>query len=421
MRDAAQSQPVKQKIFIALACALMAAISLPPFYNSLATVVMFLYWLFFVAKKFNTKNRLLVVLISALFWISLVGLTYTQNMEEAKFRIFEQKILLLVYPLVFLTAGVDKDKVVRWLVSCFVVVIAAICLVSLGEAILYWLQHQSADHFFSHGLAQFLDIYPYVLSLLCLASVIMLMEAYLGNCVLLSFLSSRLLIVGLIIFFSAFIALFSVVQVILAWFILAVIYSFRLTASRRGLLIVLGAMALAVVLAVLLIPPLNKKVNETFFGKLNTIPLDRDASLGFVPWNGIAMRKAVWTCSMDVIKDNFWLGVGTGDGQDLLQQAYEKRQFYFASRYNRFNTHNQYLQTLVNFGAVGLALWLGSLALLFVYFKNNPMALSLLAICVWSMLTESMLETNKGIVAMALLLSFSALMTLRPSGKKYFF
>ena len=161
---------------------------------------------------------------------------------------------------------------------------------------------------------------------------------------------------------------------------------------------------LLVVTSIILIPTLKTKAEEVISGKENTIPLDQDASLGRT-WNGIAMRKAVWTCSLDAIKKNFWLGVGTGDGQDELQSAYEKRQFYFASRHNRFNTHNQYLQTLVNFGLIGFTIWMISLWFLYQHYKSSPLAIYLLGCLMFSMLTESMLETNKGVLSMAFVLT----------------
>ncbi|GAC1705506.1 MAG: hypothetical protein NVS9B7_11260 [Flavisolibacter sp.] len=75
------------------------------------------------------------------------------------------------------------------------------------------------------------------------------------------------------------------------------------------------------------------------FSSKETIQLDKDASLGRA-WGGKQIRTAIWKCSQDIIRRHFISGVGIGDVQDSLQAAYEKRKFYFASRYNKYNTHN---------------------------------------------------------------------------------
>jgi len=132
----------------------------------------------------------------------------------------------------------------------------------------------------------------------------------------------------------------------------------------------------------------------------NTVPLDKDASLGR-SWGGKQLRIAIWRCSWDVIKDHWAIGVGTGDAQSSLQMAYEKRKFYFASRYNNYNTHNQYLQETVSYGIVGLVIFLVVLiAPLFKKFypEQNLFYWMFLLSFAFACTTDTPLETNKGII-----------------------
>ncbi|MFN7604055.1 MAG: O-antigen ligase family protein [Bacteroidota bacterium] len=115
------------------------------------------------------------------------------------------------------------------------------------------------------------------------------------------------------------------------------------------------------------------------------------------------MRRAIWVCAIDVIKNDLWLGVGTGDGQDALQESYLNRNFVLAGKYNRFNAHNQYLQVAINFGLIGLLSWLGVLIWLLYHQRRNWLLLTLITIFLFSMLTESMLETNKGVLTFSFL------------------
>ena len=79
------------------------------------------------------------------------------------------------------------------------------------------------------------------------------------------------------------------------------------------------------------------------------IHLDQDSSLGR-SWGGGVLRLAIWQCAFDIVREYPIIGVGTGDSQQALQDSYEKRKFYFASRYNKYNAHNQYIQQMVTHG-----------------------------------------------------------------------
>jgi O-antigen ligase len=128
--------------------------------------------------------------------------------------------------------------------------------------------------------------------------------------------------------------------------------------------------------------------------------LDQDSSLG-KRWGGKALRLAIWKCSADIIKHHWLFGVGTGDVQDSLQQSYENRKFYFASRYNRYNAHNQYIQIALATGVVGLLLLLSCIIYpIWCYKKRFRGNLYLLFILIFAFIcfSESILEASKGII-----------------------
>lgn len=393
------SGQAEKRGFLFLACCIAASVPLKPSYNSLFCISLLVFWIFFMGKKFEAPKVKIIFMLSTLFWIALAGMVYTQNIDEGWFRL-QQKSLLLVLPLIFGTVAYDWQQEFKWIVSLFIVGILLACAVCFIDAFRYWLQYHSNERFFDHGLVEFINMYPYIMALLCLICILIMVEALLGKHQLHAWLHRRSLIIGLIIFLSIFILLLSVKQIILAWIILFIFYSFRIQTKKKIVWIMVVTCFFLIVGSIFLIPSLKTKFYEVVNGKENTIPLDQDASLG-KDWNGIALRKAIWICALDAIGNNPLIGVGTGDGQDILQTTYEKRQFYFASRYNFYNTHNQYLQVLVNFGMIGLFLWLGALFWLILNFKSNGLIISLLSCMMVAMLTESMLETNKGIFLMA--------------------
>ena len=73
-------------------------------------------------------------------------------------------------------------------------------------------------------------------------------------------------------------------------------------------------------------------------------------------WNSVSFRLLEWRASLSTVAKSPILGTGTGDGQAALHDYY--------STYNTsttgltYNAHNQYLQTTIELGLVGLLLLL---------------------------------------------------------------
>jgi O-antigen ligase len=154
--------------------------------------------------------------------------------------------------------------------------------------------------------------------------------------------------------------------------------------------------------AVIYNPSLNYQWKDLIdFSEENSIQLDEDKSLGR-GWGGKTVRLSIWKCSFDVIKDHWMWGVGTGDAQDELQKAYERRKFYFASMYNRYNAHNQYLQNLLMNGILALVVFLASVIYPLYLSLREGGNLRMYTIFLFAVAlifcTESYLEINKGIV-----------------------
>lgn len=110
-------------------------------------------------------------------------------------------------------------------------------------------------------------------------------------------------------------------------------------------------------------------------------------------FNSATYRLAEWLCASDVISQHPIIGTGLGDNHKALMQAYKNREFWKGLEH-RFNAHNQYLETTIATGFIGLGLLLalvlgyGGLA----FRQKNYLVLCALLFFALSMLTESMLE-----------------------------
>ena len=128
-----------------------------------------------------------------------------------------------------------------------------------------------------------------------------------------------------------------------------------------------------------------------------------DISADASAFNSATYRLAEWKGAFTVISEHRFFGTGVGDNRDGLIDAYEKLGFYVGVE-RRYNAHNQYLETWIASGLVGLLL----LLTLFGYWIyrlvrygdfSSLFALLFFMLC---MLTESMLERAWAVIFLAL-------------------
>ncbi|MFM9839142.1 MAG: O-antigen ligase family protein [Cyclobacteriaceae bacterium] len=108
-------------------------------------------------------------------------------------------------------------------------------------------------------------------------------------------------------------------------------------------------------------------------------------------------RIIKWQSALNIIKESWLFGVGVGDVQDALNKEYETVGFLSGVN-ERFNTHNQFLQTWAGTGIVGLITLLSTF---FYSFRNAIRTRSYLVLCFLALfflcsITESTLERQDG-------------------------
>ena len=115
-------------------------------------------------------------------------------------------------------------------------------------------------------------------------------------------------------------------------------------------------------------------------------------------------RLLMWSTSIDVFKEFPFAGVGTGDYDDVLTK---KNESYGNSgvAMHRYNSHNQFLNTMVQLGLLGLVV----LIMLFLngfkmaYQQKNIIGLFTLSCFFLNFLFESFIESQAGIILFCLL------------------
>lgn len=131
------------------------------------------------------------------------------------------------------------------------------------------------------------------------------------------------------------------------------------------------------------------------------------------------VRRFVWHSSLELIQDNFWFGVGTGDIKDELKEQ-NKKNGYTAAVANNLNSHNQFFNSHIALGVFGSLFLLLTIATNLIKRKEGDnyyaWRVGIVLILFFALLPESMLEVQAGIIPYAFLLTF--LTAFRPKSKE---
>jgi O-antigen ligase len=170
---------------------------------------------------------------------------------------------------------------------------------------------------------------------------------------------------------------------------LLLIYRYRKLLSLKRTSLLLGALIIVVLAALKFLPGAFERLQSITSFSYNTI--DKTTS------ESTAVRVLIWEQCIEIIRGHFLFGVGVGDANDALYQAYEKNGLTGALSHH-FNAHNQFFQTIIGMGIVGLISLLTITMWQFVKaaVRRNIMLLIFSLLIIFNFLVESMLQTSAG-------------------------
>lgn len=364
-----------------------------PIINAVLCIAFAGVWLYESRFRFRFHNIPLLLIFISFYLLTAISFFYSSNTSEA-LGILQLKLPLLLFPLVF-ASGINWSKEqIRLLLLLFSWSVSIFCAFTISNAIIQALVSGNSQTLFGYKIIPFKYVYASVASLFCVFGAVIHLNEMAGKK---KWSLSHLL--PLFLFLTTAILLANRMAILLC-LIITIFFLFQIiqSATKR----VVGISFIFLVLTGLYF------LNQTFQEKVQVmlklksedmIQLDKDASLGRT-WDGFQLRLAIWNCATGVIKNDFWTGVGVGDVQETLQKTYHERKFYFASRYNTYNAHNQFLEQWLMTGIAGCVLFILALAIpLFQSLKSgNLMYFLFLFVFISFCLTESMLEVSKGVV-----------------------
>ena len=370
--------------------------------NSQSIIACAFCWLFYspFREKYNNlkKNFLPFLLFSSLVWISLIGFLYTENLKEG-IRNFEMQLPFLVFPLIFFSVEITEKTKLTLLkyFSYGVVVSACFALLKAG----YFKLNNFGDYFYYDKLGQLLDIHTTYFAMYVLIALL-----YFANFISRKTIKKRVIYGLCIVLLLWFLYLLSVRVSIVALIVsgLILIYGNRKSITPKTIFLLFGGVLLIVLFY--FTPNFQKRFNaKTPEG---------------IAISDVDTRTVHWKSAIEVIgNNNLFFGAGTGDGHSKLYDQYLKNGFETGYIY-QYNAHNQFLETALFYGLLGLLLLLAMLFFVLkkCYAEKNFLGIAIIAVQMVVMITESTLESQSGIVPFAFTAAILSVVSISGKAKR---
>ena len=385
-------------------CLCLVAITIPwPIrFSSLAIVLTVVVSLSDSKKNLHFEDtfRTLIGLFILYFLFHLSWWVFQTKVDPAYWLEVEKKLALLFLPLVLLNQYRNfSEHTIKLILGAFrfSVFVAALCCLII--ATIQYLRFDSTDVFFYHSLTKPIGHHAVYFSL----EIILAFLCYHFLCF--KYESKSLAIVQNIVLAICLILLAS--KIMIACFSLITLYLiFSSKNNQYGswYKILFIGLLLTTVASVVCIPKIRERFTDLSFKKLSLIKEhESNASLYF---DGLSLRLLQMKAGVDILAENnaLLIGVGSNNAQQLLNEKYNQIGLYHGENgkggYQGLNFHNQYVETTVRFGLLGLGLLMSILLQLLrmATNKNSQFLLFTLFLFILFFTTESVLETQRGIV-----------------------
>ena len=343
-----------------------------------------------------SKNGIALLFIS-FYLLFLIGLIYTQNMHSGLFDV-QIKLSILLFPIIFSakpTNEFDKQKIIAaFVLGCF----SASALMILRATHTFFTTGENI--FFYEAFASFI-IHPSYISMYINLAIIWMLQGNAKNI----FQEKKLAkIIGAlsVFYFTIIVVLLSSKLGIISLLLIYLFFGIRYIIQTKKIKM-LGIAIVGVWVVSFVIIKYIPEVNERFKNAINAV---NESQPDKTNAESSAVRLLVWEAATTIIHENIFIGVGTGDVKDELMKKYQQLGYTGAYKH-KLNAHNQFLQTGIALGIIGILFLIMTLVLpaYISWQQNNYFYVCLIVLLSFNFLTESMLETQSGVMFYAFLSS----------------
>jgi O-antigen ligase len=346
--------------FLSLFCGLRAISSMCEGALLILTIVLTL-----VQTRQSAKNRFPNYFVGGclLFYvITAIALFYTNDVPEEMHHI-QLKITLIFIPLAFYFNNYLDNSFREKVMPYYILFLALAMFFCIGAAAYNYSTNHDSSVFFYHALVSPFYLHAIQYSIYTFVGLVYLLEKSRRQ----SYFLNKFFHFTIISCYAFFIILLSSKMVILFAFASILIY-IGLAVNNTGpfkLRIILSVIACISILSILMVTnnPVSNRFKDIFTGNINVIEKKEFKSGDY--FNGVQFRLLEWKLVGEILTENkAWiLGVSPGDAQHLLDQKYKSIHMYSGNENGRrgflgYNTHNEFLESTLQTGIVGLLCFL---------------------------------------------------------------
>lgn len=353
----------------------------------------FKYW-----KSEVIKGYRWAFVLTSMYLLHVVYLFFTPKQFLPNLNtMLEGYASMLLLPFVFTLINPETKKIIHRSLLWFVLANVISCLIG---NIYYLAVHNNFSDIPGHVLYRQLfesatGIHPtYMGMFLCFSvCILFLNDRWKRN------LRNWVIVVVYLIFFVLLLALFPKTPMI-AMGLVVIYWAWLYRKQKDKLFPLLGALAIAIIIAWLFIPFAGQRLDE-----FSTVWKNHTAHS--LIDNSVNMRKLIWKIDWSILKKNWITGVGPGQIINELTTQYMFYSIVMHFPLGVYNTHNQYIHFWICFGVLGLVLFL---LILFVHYRkavklNSALYISLLILLTICFFTENVLARQYGVIFYALFTS----------------
>ena len=356
--------------------------------------VLFCIAAFFSAFNRESKSRISspgLWMLSMIFFLWLAVSYFWDYSGGFSIKDLEGYALFFFVPILLAVIPKIPAKKIAWTCLSFVFSTTVVTIICLVKAYLDFKIYGDSRIFYYHYLSMQVGINAIYLSGYCVTSITWLLYfGYVNNKLVKLNKSVVIILCAYLSFIVFLLSSKMVISILLLMLVFFILYIGFLKKKLGMAVLLLVMIAIAGVIAVNKLPYLRWRIAVTQMKEYNGEKDDQ---------NGVAVRLVIWKSAIELIRERPLLGYGIRGAKKAMQEKYEAKHFEVGLK-NKFNCHNQYLETTLRSGIIGFAIFLSILiiALLKGIRQKNFLLLVLLLHFMCTSVVESTLEVQRGLI-----------------------